>query len=362
MISFWTDRRGSVNGIGGYREHRGRAIAERLRVCLYEDIGVELRCSAGAQIFSGLDQLTDVQRDAVAAIWDEHARLAPGSPRLNDPRRVLLRFPLLTALHEQGLNSFRVYRATDVGDVRRFPVFVRGMNDHYGALTGLLSSRWDVVRALGALRLRGYALDGLMVVEFCDTSRADGVFRKYAAFKVGDRILPCHAFASRRWLLKSDQKELTEAGIRDEIAYMETNPHEDRLRRVFSIAGTDYGRVDYGVLDGVPQVWEINLNPTLGRRLGSRYASLAPDLRRLRENAREAFHARLRDAFVALDGGHDDREVHVPVGPELLARIAAGKARDRRRQRSVDRLRGLYEHPRLGRPFRAVYSTLFPRR
>ena len=40
------------------------------------------------------------------------------------------------------------------------------------------------------------------------------------------------------------------------------------LRRVFAVAGVDYGRVDYGVLDGVPQVWEINLNPTIGRPAG----------------------------------------------------------------------------------------------
>ena len=32
---------------------------------------------------------------------------------------------------------------------------------------------------------------------------------------------------------------------------------------MFQIAGIDYGRIDYSMLDGEPQVWEINTNPTV---------------------------------------------------------------------------------------------------
>jgi hypothetical protein len=35
------------------------------------------------------------------------------------------------------------------------------------------------------------------------------------------------------------------------MEFVEGNPHEAWLRRVFAVAGTDYGRMDYGVLDGV---------------------------------------------------------------------------------------------------------------
>ena len=39
------------------------------------------------------------------------------------------------------------------------------------------------------------------------------------------------------------------------------NPHRELLEHIFRDAGIDYGRIDYGLLDGRIQVWEINTNP-----------------------------------------------------------------------------------------------------
>jgi hypothetical protein len=50
--------------------------------------------------------------------------------------------------------------------------------------------RKELDKALLALRIRGYDREDLLVVEFCDTSDADGIFRKYAAFRVGNAIIP----------------------------------------------------------------------------------------------------------------------------------------------------------------------------
>jgi len=33
------------------------------------------------------------------------------------------------------------------------------------------------------------------------------------------------------------------------------------LRRIFDIAGIDYGRIDYSLRDGAVETWEINTNP-----------------------------------------------------------------------------------------------------
>ena len=91
---------------------------------------------------------------------------------------------------------------------------------------------------------------------------------------------------STRWFTKSSGNLPDEAGVREEADYVQANPHDEWLRRVFDVAGIDYGRVDYGILDGVPQVWEINLNPTLGTgTCRGRRAALSPALRELREQS-----------------------------------------------------------------------------
>jgi hypothetical protein len=276
---------------------------------------------------------------------------------------VLPRFELLSRLHREGVNTFRVFPARTLNDDYRFPVFVRERNRHSGSQTGLLSTRLELARALLALRARGYRLRDLMIVEFCDTSRRDGLFRKYAAFKVGDRILACHAFLSTHWCLKASTSIATETVIRESITYVETNPHAGWLRRVFAIAGTDFGRVDYGVLDGVPQVWEINLNPTIGRQGGAHGEPLPPHLRTLREEGREVFHSQLRAAFVALDEQVTSKLPTPPmtIEPAVLARVRADAARARRRARVLTWLRHLYSH-RASWPIRLLCSRLIPRR
>jgi hypothetical protein len=364
MISFWVTRDGSF-GIRTYGQNRGRAIAGRFQTRLYDDIGEVTELSAGTQVFAAVDQLTAPQREIVAVLWEAHARAVPGAVRLNDPRRVLRRFDLLTELHARGINSYRVFAATAAGEVRGFPVFVRERDSHDGPLTGLLHTRDDLAAALSALRVRGYRPGVLMITEFCDTAGADGVFRKYAAFKVGDRILAAHVHVSRSWNVKSASHELDAARVAEGMRFVETNPHEAWLRDVFAVANVGYGRADYGVRDGVPQVWEINLNPTLGRAPGARpERRVDPGLAELAARSRDGFHERLREAFVAIDGADGDRTapVRVTIDEGLLRRLRDEKAVEHRRRRVLRWLQDLYVHPALGPPIRALYSRLFPRR
>ena len=359
MISYWVTESGRF-GIDAYRQNRGLAIADRFQTRLYDHIGDVVQLTSGAQVFSALDHLTEAQKDVVAAIWDGHAVAAPEATRLNDPRRVHLRFPLLKTLHEQKLNSYRVFRARDLEQVDTFPVFVRHMYDHSGPRTRLLNTRREVGAALFALRLRGYRLRDLMIVEFCNTSNRDGLFRKFSAFKVGKHIIPCHLLVSNYWCVKSARSQPTEESLREGIEFVDANPHHDWLRRVFAVGGVDYGRVDYGVLDGTPQVWEINLNPTIGRVTGWQgNFALPAAINTLREHHREAFHARLRAAFVALDTG-ETQAVSVGIGESLLKRVRAESAAIQRRARFLGGVSELSGHPQLGLAIRAVLK-LFPR-
>ena len=362
MISFWVTNQGSF-GIHNYQSNRGAAIRDRFAVFPYEAIGREVVMPAGPLIFAAVDHLSAAQRRAAEHIWDAHASVAPEAPRLNDPRRVLLRFDLLRQLHGQGLNSFNVYPARHPDDVRRFPVFVRHRSRHDGPATNLLDGRDDLMRVLRALRLRRRNLDDYMIVEFCDASGADRLFRKYAAFKVGDRIIPCHLFTSPAWCVKSVQNQPTEASVHEQLDYIRTNPHEAWLRNVFQVAGIDYGRIDYGVSNGVPQAWEINVNPTIGRAAGqSRHPGQPPNIRQPLDECRDTFHEQLRAAFVALDDTAQHLgDVRVAIRDVLVQQLRAEAVQARRRQQVAGWLTNLYERPLLGRPARAVFS-LFPRR
>jgi hypothetical protein len=362
MITFWVNRAGSA-GISRYCHSRGHGIADRIRAESYEDIATDVRLHSGPHIFSAIDQLTPAQREIVAHLWNCHAESVPSAVRLNDPRRVLLRFALLKELHERGVNSFAVYPATEPEAIRQYPVFVREYRRHNGPRTTLLESRLAVERALVGLTLRGVRRRDLMIVEFCDTRDRDGLFRKYAAYKVGPTILPCHVLRSHRWWAKSTSHIPDEAGIHEEARYVQDNPHREWLQRVFDIAGIDYGRIDYGIRNGSPQVWEINLNPTLGTGASNkRNAALTPALRELREQYRFAFHQRLQAAFVALDGAAAGEACSARVDPALIERARAEMTERKRQARGLKWLLAVPDALRVGEPVRAAYFKLFPRR
>src|SRR5581483_1967617 len=186
---------------------------------------------------------------------------------LNDPSRVLSRYELICELSSNGQNHYRARRPGEGLDSLRYPVFIRAERGHDGSITPLLHSAAAVHRALIWTRILGFQTQELLIVEFCDTSDGEGLFRKYSAFMVGDDVLPRHLLFSRNWQLK--QPDITNADTeRETQVYIERNPHRDTLRDIFRRAGVDYGRIDYSILEKKLQVWEINTNPMV-RKLAS---------------------------------------------------------------------------------------------
>ena len=51
--------------------------------------------------------------------------------------------------------------------------------------------------------------------------------------------------------------------------FVKENWSADVLRRVFEIAGIEYGRADWGIVGGKLQVYEINTNPQISADAGS---------------------------------------------------------------------------------------------
>ena len=284
MIYFLTTPE-SADTIRIYLEVAGGGLAGRLVPMVYDELFAASVLPEGTYCFADLELLSDAARERAARRWEELA--ARGCRLLNHPTRSLLRYELLRELRRRGVNTFDVYRLADGESPKRFPVFLRTANDHKGSISPLLGSAEELDTATAALRGRGERLDNKLVVEFCNTADPDGLYRKYGAFIVGERILPRHLFFSRHWVVK-DWSVLDDALLREEQQYLATNPHERQLREIFAAARIEYGRIDYSLRDGEMQVWEINTNPIIIGMGPARAGSAVPDGTRRRPAGRAA--------------------------------------------------------------------------
>jgi hypothetical protein len=143
--------------------------------------------------------------------------------------------------------------------------------------------------------------------------------------------------------------EFSLANARAERDFVVAIPHEAALREVAAIAQVEYGRIDYAILNGRPQVWEINLNPTIGRGLRPPAGHVPAELEPVRSETRREFYRRFTSAFEAIDPGPLEGPV-VPVSfdPELAARPLIAEARPT----ALTRLRRVLE------PLRPVFEPL----
>ena len=233
-------------------------------VCLlqYEHLYSRDVLPGGTYIFTDFDRLPPAQLAKLHKLWDWFDTIDADIRRFNDPRRALFRFDLLRRLHEAGINDFNVYRLGDWREVRRFPVFIRKEKHQKEPVTGLLHDRFALAEAVAQLGSSGDHAN-IIVVEFCNEPFADGRYRKYGAFRVGDAHYVQHCYISKHWYIKSGTAELGVAEIAEAMEYRDSNPHAAQLREIFDIAGIEYGRIDYGVAGGRVQEYEINTNPTV---------------------------------------------------------------------------------------------------
>jgi hypothetical protein len=252
------------------------ALAERLVVVPYEHAWEQRSFVPGTYLFGDLEWLTGNGLESTIELWERLSELEGDVTLLNDPARALRRYELLRHLHARGVNRFNAFRVPTSLETwaetplpLHYPVFLRCERTHVGNMSDLLYTWEEVVEAVPAARASGeYGANELLVVEWCDTSDANGVFRKYGAFVIGETIVARHLVCSRDWVVK-DFELLDDEFLCEARAYVAENPHADVLREIAKDAAVQWGRFDYSFVDGQPQIWEINLNPTIiapGRR------------------------------------------------------------------------------------------------
>lgn len=342
MITYFVARSAN-HTICDYLASAGQSLAHLVDVLPYDDLYRRLEIAAGCCIFAALDQVSDVQRHVIRELAGQlggsHVRV------LNDPRHVRLRCELLRTLYAAGENVFNAYRATEASEVARFPVFVRDEHLHNGSLTPLVHTVEELQAALRALMLRGRRLSDLLIVEFCDTADERGLFRKYAAFKVGDTIIPRYLQVSPYWMIKEGTRISDRDALAEDREYLESNPHEAWLRDIFALARIDYGRIDYGMLKGRPQVWEINTNPALGCSLPiAHHRHRSADAGEL-DALKAIFHERFADALTKVAGKGDNDPLPLRLDDEIRGSLRIDAHHARRHDRLASWVTRVVESP-----------------
>ncbi len=320
--------------VRGYLESpRSRALACSIDLLYYHQARDWRRLPATTYIFSDHERLTQHQTELTIQLWNQLEGHA-GVRLLNNPARVARRYELLRKLYESGRNDFNVFRLDEPLDQVRFPVFVREEREHDGSLTELIHDADELCRRLKSLLspLQNYRSRDLIVVEFCDTSNGEGVYAKYSALKIGERLIPRYLQFSQDWEIKDANAIVSAENMAREMRYFKENPHESWIRKTFEVARIDYGRLDYGVLGERPQVWEINTNPMLAGMPRNKKRFDRPDWKKdLLEPSRQLSHQRIRDALETIESSSLGR-------PEIPIRISTALARSLRREEIIHQL------------------------
>jgi hypothetical protein len=127
----------------------------------------------------------------------------------------------------------------------------------------------------------------LLVEEYLDTSDERGLFRTYAAYRIGDSVFGHSVLQGVEWSVKNSNRLATPEAYEEDSAYYYGNPHRDLVAPLFELAGVDFGRVDYSLAGDRIQVWEINDNPQF----------VGPNPRRFSKEPKELVYIEALDAL-----------------------------------------------------------------
>jgi len=270
----------------------------------YEDVFASRNLPSGTWIFTALELLPPAGLRLADSIWQ--ALTAAGQMVLNRPKLVPSRHALLDTLYRAGINEFRSCRPGDIDERLRYPVFVRLADEHTGSMSGLIADRKHLESFLRWQRLRGYQMNELLVVEFCDTANELGEYLKCSAQYVRGDAAARYLHVDKQWLVKSHAHTFQDEWAYEERDFITQNAHADEVKKIFELANVEYGRIDYGLLDGKPQVWEINTNPTIG--IAAWEAEFEGDLehiKQLQEPGKKVFFERFQSMLESIDTAHD---------------------------------------------------------
>ncbi len=216
-------------------------------------------------VFTDLDRLSNWQLHEAALLY---RRLTDaGIHALNDPARFADRYGLLRGLHHAGINDFNAYRVDSLERPSRWPVFLRLEGNHAAPVSPLLDNQEELEKAIETAVEQGAPRSATLIIEYAAEPVRPGLYRKLSVFRVGDRLLGYTCVHDDNWLVKYGKFGITPPDLYDEeYRLIVDNTYAAAVKPAFDLAGIEYGRVDFGLLGGKPQIYEINSNPHLNLR------------------------------------------------------------------------------------------------
>jgi hypothetical protein len=251
-----------------------------------------IRVPLATYVFTDMDRLAPWELRRAAQLYRNMS--AAGLRCLNDPSRAMSRVELLTTLNAKGINPFSVMRADVDPKPSRFPVFLRGEDNHQQPSDELFHDQAELEQALRDRRNLGIPPRGLLVVEQAAEPYREGLWAKWATWRIGDRTIGEHLLIHDSWLVKDgDYRNMTAQDIEAEHEAASTDRFAADIEPVFKIAGIEFGRADHSIVDGRTVIYEINTNPFISR--------WEADPRPLREATQRLIRTRIADALAAID-------------------------------------------------------------
>jgi len=231
----------------------------KMQILTYQDVFRRLKVPAGTLVFTDFDWLSALELDAVSAIASS---VPTGTRILNHPNRAMERFEVLKTLQRELGNPVAVSRLDEGVSPTQFPVFIRSEDGARGPESGILKDIDAFNLALDEMRESGPPIKRRVVLTFQAERQSNRHYRKYGAFRIGEHIIPQHILRSEDWNVKRDSEKMDASFIDEEFAFVSDNPHENEAMKRFRACSIEFGRMDYGFVDGKMVTYEINTNPT----------------------------------------------------------------------------------------------------
>ena len=238
--------------------------APACRICSYRKLLRRNQYPRGTYIFMDRERMDQWELRVYSQLYDHLKNAGDGYRVLNNPARILNRYELLRTLYLEGINDFNAYLVAERQKPERYPVFIRRIFDHKAPLTDLLHDEKELEAALAGLRAKNEPGEGLVIIEYCAEPVLDNFFRKLSSYRIGEKLFFFQTVHEESWLVKYGTINSATNGLyEDEYEMTKNNAYEKELRRVFDIANVEYGRVDFGLVKGKIQIYEINTNPNI---------------------------------------------------------------------------------------------------
>ncbi len=163
--------------------------------------------------------------------------------------------------HEHGLQCARCQNFDDFEELALdYPLILRRDGVHRGQDVFLVNNPVEAQRLIDARKKDKAQANLDLAIEYIDTRGADGYYRKYRSYVVGDRILPRHVFFSRHWLVNYEHLVANSDSV--EANRMLVEGGEESALEVLKAArltGSEIVALDYSKdADGRCVFWEAN--------------------------------------------------------------------------------------------------------